>query len=120
MANELTLSVSLRYAKGSRKPVKAGKSGVQLDVSGSDYYEATQSIGTSAEALGIGDITTPGYMYVHNLDATNFVEIRHGASGDDVVKVRAGGIALFELTTTTPFAIADTAAVEIEYTIIEA
>lgn len=119
MANELTLSASLSYAKGGRSQ-SASKTALKLDVSGTDHIKLSQTIGTSPEALDIGDITTPGYVFIENKDENNFVEIRHGASGDDVVKVRAGGIAMFELATATPFAIADTAAVELDITIIEA
>ena len=119
MANELTISASLKYQKGDRK-LDVAKSGVQIDVTGTDFIQKTQTVGTSVEDLDLGDIGTPGYMFVRNLDATNFVSIRHGASGDNVVKVRSGGIALFELASNDPQAIADTAAVEIEYTIIEA
>ena len=119
MANELTLSATMKFTKGERK-VSVARSGLQLDVAGTDYIQKTQTIGTSAEALVLGDIGTPGYMFVRNLDSTNFVEIRHGADGADVVKVRAGGIALFELASSTPYAIADTASVEIEVAMIEA
>ena len=119
MANELTLTANLKFEK-STKSAEAGKAGLQIDVAGGDYIAKTQSVGTSQEAIVIGEITTPGYMFIRNLDGTNYVEIRDGSSGADVVKVRAGGVALFELATATPFAIANTSAVEIEYTIIEA
>ena len=119
MANELTLTATLKFDK-STKSVDVGKTGLQLDVAGGDHITKTQSVGTSQEAIVIGEITTPGYIFVRNLDSTNYVEIRDGSSGADVVKVRAGGIALFELATATPFAIANTASCEIEYTIIEA
>lgn len=119
MSNELILSASLKFAKGERR-VNVAKAGVQLDVAGTDFIQKTQTIGTSVEDMDLGDIGTPGYMFVRNLDATNFVSIRHGASGDNVVKIRAGGIALFELASSDPQAIADAASVEIEYTVIEA
>ena len=119
MANELTINASLAFSKGGRS-VSTSVSALKLDVSGTDHIKLSQTIGTSAEAIDLGDITTPGYCLVKNLDDTNFVELRDGASGDDLVKVRAGGVALFELATTTPFGIADTAACECEITIIEA
>ena len=119
MANELTLTATLKFDK-STKSADVGKTGLQLDVTGGDYITKTQVVGTSQEAIVIGEITTPGYMFIRNLDATNYIEIRDGSSGADVVKVRAGGVALFELATATPFAIANTASCEVEYTIIEA
>lgn len=119
MANELTLNASLNFTKGTRK-VLISKANIQVDVAGTDFVHMTQTIGTSAEALDLGDITTPGYIFIFNRDTTNFIEVRDGASGADVVKVGPGKVALFELATATPNAIADTAAVEVEYVIIEA
>lgn len=119
MANELTITASLKFDK-STKSAEAGKAGLQLDVAGGDYIAKTQSVGTSQEALVIGEISTPGYIFIRNLDATNYINVRNGSGGADVVKVRAGGVALFELCTATPFVIAYNAPVEIEYTLIEA
>jgi len=121
MANELTLSASLKYEKGTRK-VDVGKSGVQLDVAGTDHVTFTQTVGTTEEALKLIDAGTPGYCFIRNLDSANFVEIRAASAGDDCIKIPAGGIALFMLGSdaTAPYAIADTAEVELEVTIIEA
>lgn len=76
-----------------------------------------QAIGTSWEAVTIhADITTPGFVVVHNLDATNFVELDVEATGaNPVVKLKAGEWAMFRLATTTLYAQADTAACDIEY-----
>ncbi|MEM6362815.1 MAG: hypothetical protein AAF745_00200 [Planctomycetota bacterium] len=121
MANELTVSSTLKYQKGSRS-VSAGKSGIQLDVAGTDHIRASQIVGTSEEALDIGGITTPGYCFVRNLDSANFVRIRPATGVSDLIEVPPGGIALFKFAgnITAPFVIADTGEVEIEYTIIEA
>ncbi len=119
MANELTLSASIKFAKGNRS-ANMSKSGLQLDVTGTNYVSKTQVVGTTAEALDKGEMTTPGYVLIKNNDTTNFVEVRDGSGGADVVKIRAGGFALFQLATATPFVIADTAACEIEYVLIEA
>lgn len=118
MANEGTFSFSAEFSKGG-ETASFVHAGLQVTVSGTEYVRMNQLIGTSAEALDIGDITTPGYIMIRNRDTTNFVEIRDGAAGADVVKLKAGETALFRLTTTTPFAIADTAACRVEYLLIE-
>ncbi len=118
MANEITISASLSFSKGG-KTASAGRSGLQDDMTGSNYFQGTQTIGTSEEALNKGDIGTPGYIWVRNLDATNFVEIRAGSSAADVVKLMPGKMALFYLASSTPYAIADSGACEIEYLILE-
>lgn len=118
MANELTLSLSLRFSKSPTQVVEVAKV-LQRDVTGDDYTHKTQTIGTSAEALNIGDITTPGYLVIVNTDGTNYVEIRDGESGADVVKLKAGDWAMFRLTTATPYAIADTGNCVVEYWLVE-
>ena len=84
-----------------------------------------QSIGNSAdEALVIGDVTTGGtnlgWAMFYNRDPTNFVVITHGDNASAFLKLKAGEVAgPMRLGTNTPFALADTAAVELEYLIIE-
>lgn len=119
MSNEMTLTGILKFLKGDSN-VLFNKSGVLLDVSGDDYVLLTQEIGTSEEALDLGDITTPGYGLFYNRDSTNFVKIRAGTGATDCVKIPAGGIALFMFASAAPFAIADTAACVIEYLLVEA
>lgn len=118
MARELTASVALTLQKGIVE-VSWIQHGVKVTVSGSKYTHIVQAIGTSATALDIGDITTPGYILMKNQDATNYVTIRMGASGADVVKMKAGEIALFRLAGSTPYAVANTASVNVEYFLIE-
>lgn len=121
MAQELFLSIDLRFSKSGRKVTSAGfdAQDLLLTVNGTDYIHRTQSIATSATALNLGSIGTPGYCIVKNKDGTNYVTIRSGASGADVIKLKAGEVASFRLATSTPYAIANGAACEIEYIIIE-
>jgi hypothetical protein len=120
MADELMIQTRILFEKGDVK-VSQGPTTLVLDVAGTDAIRATQEIGfAAAEAINKGEITTPGYMWVRNLDPTNFVEIGYDDTGfKNVVKLKAGEEALFRLAQTTPQAQADTAAVRIEYIIIE-
>lgn len=118
MANELTVAANLSFVKGSVS-VSMAIGATRFTVTGTDYMRGTQTVGTAAEALDIGDITTPGWMLIVNRDATNYVEIRDGADGADVVKIKAGEFALFRLATTTPYVIATTAACQVEYVVVE-
>lgn len=119
MANELTVTANLKFIKGESN-VFFAKSGVSLDVAGTDYVKRTQTVGTSEEALGLGDLTTPGYILIFNRDSTNFISVRPGTGENNLVKIRAGGIALFECEATAPFVIANAANVQVEYLLIEA
>ena len=120
MANEITLSCLLSYIKGGVS-LNLGKSGLRRDVAGEDSIHNTQTIGTSEEALQMGDIAAAGgYMYIRNTDSTNFVTLRAGTGEADLVRLNAGDIAIFRLASAGPYAIADTAAVLVEYAVIEA
>jgi len=79
------------------------------------------SIGTSEEALDLGDCGTGGWFMAKNLDDTNFVSIRQGTGASDLIRLRAGEVCLFRLDAdaTAPYIIADTASVDVEYLLLE-
>jgi hypothetical protein len=77
-----------------------------------------QNIGTSEEALDLGGLATLGYALFKNLDDTNYCELRSGTgAGNDIIRLDPLGGAMFRFGSdiTAPFAIAITAAVQIEY-----
>src|SRR5689334_11671718 len=113
MANEISISASLAVSKGGM--VLTGTGNAQLDMAGEDMIHTTQIIGTSAETLALVDLAgTPGYVMVKNLDATNFVELATDSGMvNKFAKIRPGKLALFEPTTGTIYARADTAAVRV-------
>lgn len=117
MALELTLNVLAHFAKGLEDETFAET--VLVTVSGTKCLKNRQSVGTSAEALEIGDMTTPGYFIGLNTDATNYVTIRDGEDGADVVKLEAGEVAMFRLATATPYVIANTDECELRYMVVE-
>lgn len=117
MANEIAASLSIKYAKGKES---AGLSSSFFATQVGDKYEGgVQSIGTSEEALAKGDVGTPGYVFVRNMDAVNFVQLG-ATTGVYSVKIAAGQAALIPWNGAAILAKADTAAVEVEYLIIEA
>ncbi len=118
MADELEIAAALKFSKdGESASLDAGL--LQITVSGSAYKKGTQEIGTDEEALLMGDVGTAGYVLLVNRDDTNFVEIRPGSGIADLIKIKAGEFALFRLAMDAPYAIADTAACQLEYLVIE-
>jgi hypothetical protein len=71
------------------------------------------TIGTTVESISFGELTTPGFVCIQNLDATNY--IRWGfTSGTYGARVRPGRYAIIELEPgTTLFLIANTAACKV-------
>lgn len=117
MAAEITASGSLELDNGTITDILS-VSGLRFDFSGTKFTHHVQSIGTSEEAIDLGEITTLGWVMLVNRDNTNYVEVRSGAgASNDIIKLPAkGGFAVFHFGSdiTAPFAIANTAACLVE------
>jgi len=120
MANELTINLTqFQFLTGNRK-VSREPGSLTFDVTGDKFTHAVQEIGVAEEAIDLGDVAAGGYSFWWNHDATNFVEIRADTGETDLIKLKAGEIAVFRLSgDSTPYAIADTGACELEYVILE-
>jgi len=123
MAGEIQVTAGLSVDKGTSPSdySDAKEPGsVAITMSGDDYVGGTQLIGTSAENIGMGEISTAGYMWVKNLGPTNYVELGYDDTGfKNFVKLKVGEPGTFRLAQDQPQAKADTAAVRIEYRIYE-
>lgn len=118
MAAEITLTANIAVAKGNIASIARVASNKSVDLAGDAYISNVQTIGTSEEALLMGDVTAGGYIWVHNLDATNFVSLRPGAGTANCVKLLPGEYAMFRASVAL-WGIADTAPVQLEYLAIE-
>ena len=112
MANEITLTLQTLLNNGGISDNHASGS-FSVNQALAKMVRNVQTIGTVEEALQLGDVTTPGYCVFKNIDDTNFVEI--GISGNMFLKLKPGEQCLCRLTTTAPYAKADTADVELFY-----
>lgn len=120
MADEITVITGLHVSKGGSAQ-QIGPVRETVDMTGEGFVWHRQTIGTSAEAVTIpSDIGTAGWCHVRNRDATNYVTLRIGSGGSDFAKLLAGESALFRLASSSLYALANTAACEIEYLIVEA
>jgi len=120
MANEISASISLTASKGGAT-VQAS-SGVTATMSGDQMISNVQIIGTASEAILLGDVTTPGYVYFKNLDATNFVSISvlaTAVAGTSFCKLLAGEACIVKAVSTQLTAIADTASVNLQVVVVE-
>lgn len=120
MANEITASTSLTLNNGS---VSTGDSSSKtISQTTPRFMAGVQNIGTTQEQISlISDISTPGLASFKNMDATNYVEIGVVVSGTfyPLVKLKPGDpAAQFRLATGTFYARANTAAVDLQYTIL--
>lgn len=119
MADELTNRASLTFEKGGTT-VTLTWGPTDIDVSGTNALHNRQNVGTSEEALLLGDVAAGGWFFGINRDATNYIEIRAGSGLADLVKIKPGEFAFFRTAAdATPYVIADTAACELEYVVID-
>src|SRR3990167_865110 len=123
MADEITLTWKVTFSKGGTEFTfpDAAKREIKISVTGSRFLHGRQSIGTSVEALQLGEVVTGGMLFGVNRDATNYIEIRSGGAGADLVRAKAGEPFFFRVSadTAAPNLIANTAACEVEYVLIE-
>jgi hypothetical protein len=112
MAQELSINISAALSKGNLK-ASVSPGVLKVDVTGSVFIDNVQTVGTSEEAVVFGDVATPGYVYVRNLDATNYVQLG-ATTGVYTIKLMPGENALFRLSGTTLFALANTAACNVQ------
>jgi hypothetical protein len=114
MADELQTQFILRYAKGN-DAFSLNSISQLKDVAAVPRVQGVQSIGTTEEALALGDVATDGgAFFARNLDATNFVEI--GLTGSYVIKLLPGEFCFLSgVSDKDLFARANTAAVQLAY-----
>lgn len=114
MANEIYESISFTARKNGAEIAISTSNNVTM--TGDDLVNVTQVIGTTAELVAFGDITgAPGEVVIKNLDATNYIELG-GDSGLTVFKTKLlpGRFTVFQPSSATLYAKADTADVRIQ------
>ena len=123
MADEITVSVLLKMAKGQIE-LKREVRNYTLDMAGDAYDAEVVTATTAANGIALSIATavgTGGYAWFRNLDSTNFVEIGVLESGTfaPTVKLKAGEFCLFRLATDAIYIKGDTASCLLEYIVIE-
>ena len=117
MANELSIAIKLNFSKGGAE-VKRAES-ISVTVTGDAFTHDVQQIGTTEEAIAQGaELGTPGYIFIKNLDSTNYLEVG-STTGVYDIKLQAGEICLYRHNSATIYGKANTSAVNIEYVLIE-
>ncbi len=122
MANELTLSATLAYADAESADEALQIAELKANVAALKYIKHKQNIGITEEAIDLGEVASLGWGMFVNRDATNFLELRVATAGTKFVKLKPGEFAFFRFGSgiTAPFAIADSAPVQLEYIIVSA
>lgn len=94
---------------------------LQIDMTGTDFKHGTQIIGTSEEAIDLGEVAAGGFCLLINRDATNYIEVRPNTGVADLIYMGPGEPAFFRITSdAVPYAIADTDSCLLEVYILDA
>lgn len=118
MADEITVNVRFSVVNGNYDPGTISVSNLLIDQSAVGCQEGVQNINTSGETLTSTNLTDHGWLYMRNLDATNFVE--WGFTNTYGGKLLAGEPMLARtLANTTVYLKADTGACNVQYRWLE-
>jgi hypothetical protein len=125
MANEITVTATLKVAKGSLAWQQSVNQSITLAAAKPNGSGFSQSIPTTAggTAISLGAVATNGWAWFQNLDATNYVEIgvADGGTFFPFARLLAGEIALMRVSASAaPYALANTGAVILMTTIFDA
>tara|TARA_Y100000034_G_scaffold108200_1_gene138392 strand:- start:107 stop:484 length:378 start_codon:yes stop_codon:yes gene_type:complete len=124
MADELTYQFQTALSNGSLKDNHASNS-ISVDQTTARLIRNVQAIGTAdaGEALALGDVGTPGFACLINLDDTNFVEVGVFSTPTfyPTLKLKPGEQQLIRFSgdISAPYARADSESVELFYIIYD-
>jgi hypothetical protein len=94
MANEIKASVSLnvKTALGAKIDRSASKA---IDMAGESILQMTQLLAASNETIDMtnAELGTPGYVFIRNMDPTNYCSI--GLTSSYTIKLKPGEFCLF-------------------------
>ncbi len=110
MADEISLIVDMSLSNGDLEH-DYRPSTFTITQSAARFEDKVLDIGTSAETVAFGDIATKGYVFLQNLDSTNYVTFGPDSTGQVTIgRLNAGEFAMFRAdNSTTIKATADTA-----------
>lgn len=129
MAAIATLSASVGY-DDELETASLSVTNRSVTSAGARQTRLIQNVGTSPEALQMGEITSPGVVMLKNLDPTNFIEVKTGTGGDVFAKLKpdtladgTGGFCVLDCAGSdaqAPYVVADTAACRMAVLVVEA
>lgn len=124
MAGEIQHNMRFKVVKGNYTLDRTLTTAGALDWDATIVVAGVQSVGTTKEAIDIGDVNASdlGWAFFRNTDATNFVEIGVDEGGTFVAfaKLLPNEWCVVPCSPAKTYqGKADTAAVEVEYAILE-
>lgn len=121
MADEITVNGSVAYSDVDGTEFTMSIEDFVASIATKKFVHAKVSVGTSEEAIPLGEVVSLGWAMFKNWDATNYVEVRAATgAANDIIKIPPLGSAgpfHFGSDVTAPFWVANTGACLCEYAI---
>jgi hypothetical protein len=113
MANEINIQAVLTVQRST--PPMCASGALDITQTGKHCICNVQNIGTGAEALVLGDCATMGYLFVKNVDPTNYVQLGldSGVSTQVFAKLKPNEFCLIPCNQIPIYAKANTAACDV-------
>ena len=119
MSDEITVSLAMQVTNGNYTSGQIRENGKTFDQAAVGCHEGIAAIGTTEESLSTGDITTEGWLFLKNLDATNYVQWG-GSTGVYIGRLEAAESAMFRLEpAATVYLKANTASCNVQFKLNE-
>jgi hypothetical protein len=115
MANELSVYTTFSYNKDSASFNLSAQN--QVTVATNAFINSLVNVTTSDTAIDLGPVSSIGYVYIQNLDATNFVKVGP-SSGSYFIKLLPKEVAVFRSNVSALHLIADTATCTVQYAVV--
>lgn len=122
MANEITMTFVAKCLNG-KLTQKFEPGSLSFDQTAQGMHAPVVVVGTSEEDFAVGDVTTPGWLWLRNLDTTNYVDYGPLASSGGMIalgRIEAGEIAAFRMNPSATLRWkANTAAVKVHAVLLQ-
>lgn len=122
MSDELSVNINATLTNGNQNFAFA-PGALTFDQTATGGIDQIVVVNSSAsEVISFGSVTTEGWCFLRNLDATNYVQYGPDSGSSLIVfgRIEAGEVAAFRLDPTTTFrAQANTAAVKLQVALLE-
>jgi len=112
MANRINIKGEVEFSPEGRPLIKTSELEMNFNPDSKNYAQGIQNIGTTEEALNIGDVTNVGLIVLINRGETNYIE--YGLTGSYTGKLKPGQFCIFAPSGTI-YCKANVAAEDLEY-----
>lgn len=121
MAGELVVSAQFTFTKipPETAAINRGVANLPLNVSSGLYLQGVMHVGTSEAIVPLGGVTSQGWAFFYNSDATNYIQLYMGSGGTPFLRLKPGWPAFVPLDPgAVLYAKANTGACDMEYCIL--